>query len=124
MKRRQLVAVTHYFFSKPVLQELGITTSPKYEQRITFLEGSGSADAVYGFGVIEYERPGRIATPAGRKEVVKQLANYLVGKARELAPTRPVESVKKMIGIGIDGREVMYLRYLKVTETFSDGKPA
>src|SRR5438552_3921507 len=46
---------------KPVLQQLGIATSPKYEQRITFLQGSGSADAVYGFGVIEYERPGRIA---------------------------------------------------------------
>jgi hypothetical protein len=35
----------------------------------------------------------------------------LVGKARELAPTKPLEPVKKMIGIGIDGVQVMYLRY-------------
>lgn len=96
---------------KPVLSELGISTNARYEQRITLLEGSRRADAVYGFGVIEYERPGRIATPAGRKEVVKQLAEYLTGKAREMAPTRPIDSVKKMLGIGIDGREVMYLRY-------------
>jgi type I restriction-modification system DNA methylase subunit len=96
---------------KPVLNQLGISTIARYEQRITFLEGSRRADAVYGFGVIEYERPGKIATPAGRKEVVKQLADHLSGKAREIAPTKPIDAVKKMIGIGIDGREVMYLRY-------------
>jgi N-6 DNA Methylase len=96
---------------RPVLTKLGISTQPKYEQRLTLLRGTGRADAVYGFGVIEYERPGRIATPSGRKEVVKQLADYLVGKARELAPTKPIEPIKKMIGIGIDGQQVMYLRY-------------
>ncbi len=96
---------------KQVLAQLGISTTARYEQRLTLLQGSGSADAVYGFGVIEYERPGKIATPAGRKEVVKQLASYLAGKARDLAPTRPIDAVKKMIGIGIDGRDVMYLRY-------------
>src|SRR5205809_6924331 len=51
---------------KPVLAQLGISTTARYEQRLTLLQGSGSADAVYGFGVIEYERPGKIATPAGR----------------------------------------------------------
>jgi methylase of polypeptide subunit release factors len=96
---------------KPVLSQLGISTVARYEQRVTLLQGSRRADAVYGFGVIEYERPGKIATPAGRKEVVKQLAEHLTGKAREIAPTKPIETVKKMIGIGIDGREVMYLRY-------------
>src|SRR5437899_9379329 len=73
---------------KPVLTKLGIAVQPKYEQRLTLLRGSGRADAVYGFGVIEYERPGRLATPAGRKEVVRQLSAYLASKARELAPSR------------------------------------
>jgi len=98
-------ALKHY------LAQLGISTAASYEQHITLLQGSGSADAVYGFGIIEYKRPGTIATPHGRKSLVEQLASYLTGKARELAPTSPLEAVKKMIGIGMDGQQVMYLRY-------------
>lgn len=96
---------------KQYLAQLGISTIASYEQTITLLQGSGSADAVYGFGIIEYKRPGVIATPHGRKSLVEQLSSYLTGKARELAPTKPLEAVKKMIGIGIDGEQVMYLRY-------------
>ena len=96
---------------KPVLTQLGISTQANYEQKLTTLQGTGYADAVYGFGVIEYERPGKIATPAGRKEVIEQLSSYLTSKACELAPTKPQEAVKKMIGIGLDGEQIMYLRY-------------
>ncbi len=96
---------------KPVLSQLGISTQANYEQRLTMLQGTGYADAVYGFGVIEYERPGKLATPAGRKEVIEQLSEYLASKARESAPTKPHEAAKKMIGIGLDGEQVMYLRY-------------
>jgi len=38
---------------KPVLSQLGISTVARYEQRVTLLQGSRRADAVYGFGVIE-----------------------------------------------------------------------
>jgi len=93
------------------LAQLGISTTASYEQHITFLHGSGSADAVYGFGIIEYKRPGVIAIPNGRKSLVDKLSAYLEGKARELAPTKPLEPLKKMIGIGIDGTQVMYLRF-------------
>jgi hypothetical protein len=98
-------ALKHY------LAQVGIFTTASYEQHITLLQGSGSADAVYGFGIIEYKRPGVIATPHGRRGLVEKLSQYLTGKARELAPTNPLEPVKKMIGIGIDGEQVMYLRY-------------
>ena len=40
-----------------------------------------------------------------------QYAGNIVTEARELAPTKPIEAIKKMIGIGIDGEQVMYLRY-------------
>jgi methylase of polypeptide subunit release factors len=93
------------------LAQLGISTTASYEQPITLLQGSGSADAVYGFGIIEYKCPGVIATPSGLKSLVEQLASYLTGKARELAPTKPLEPIKKMIGLGIDGAQVMYLRF-------------
>src|SRR6266480_4545372 len=93
------------------LTQLGIQTQPSYEQPVTTLKGTGSTDAVYGFGIIEYKRPGIIGTPRGRRELIEQLSGYLVGKAREEAPTRPHEAVKKMIGIGLDGEQLMYLRY-------------
>ena len=96
---------------KPVLAGLGISTQASYEQPVTLLQGSGSLDAVYGFGIIEYKKPGIIATPNGRKGLVEQLSSYLAGKARDLAPSKPIEAAKKMIGIGIDGEQVMYLRY-------------
>jgi hypothetical protein len=96
---------------KPILEKLGIATRPFYEQHITLLHGTGSADAVYGFGIVKYKRPGIIATQRGRDDLVAQLSSYLTGKARELAPTKPLDAVKKMIGIGLDGEQILYLRY-------------
>src|SRR3990172_9103798 len=64
---------------RPVLAKLGIATQAAYEQKVTLLQGTGRADAVYGFGVIEYERPGKLAAPAGWREVVEQLSKYLAG---------------------------------------------
>ncbi len=93
------------------LAQLGISTKASYEQHITLLEGTGAADAVYGFGIIEYKRPGVIAIPSECRAAVDKLSRYLVGKARELAPTKPLEPIKKMIGIGLDARKVFYLRY-------------
>ena len=104
---------------KPILTQLGISAQANYEQKLTTLQGTGYADAVYGFGIIEYERPGKIATPAGRKEVIEQLSSYLTSKARELAPSKPQEAVKKMIGIGLDGEQVIYLRVLVVAQSRS-----
>jgi hypothetical protein len=66
-----------------LFSHLGISTQPSYEQKLTTLQGTGCTDAVYGFGIIEYERPGKIAALAGRKEVVERLSNYLASKARE-----------------------------------------
>src|SRR2546426_4279778 len=77
---------------KPVLAQLGISTQASYEQPVTLLQGSGSLDAVYGFGIIEYKKPGIIAIPRGRKELIEQLSSYLAGKARDRAPTKPIEA--------------------------------
>jgi len=93
------------------LAQLGISTLAQYEQTLTLLQGSGSADAVYGFGIIEYKRPGVISTLHGRQSIIEQLASYLAGEARKRAPTKPGEAAKKMIGIGIDGEHIIYLRY-------------
>jgi hypothetical protein len=71
-------ALKHY------LAQLGISTTASYEQHITLLQGSGSADAVYGFGIIEYKRPGVIAKPNGRNGLVEKLRNTLPGRPASL----------------------------------------
>jgi hypothetical protein len=96
---------------KQYLAQLGISTKASYEQPITLLHGTGSADAVYGFGIIEYKRPGVLATDNGRNKVVEQLSSYLAGKAREYGLKKQREAAKKMIGIAIDGEQIMYLRF-------------
>ena len=61
------------------LTALKITATPEYEKTLL----SGSADAVYGHVVIEYEKPGKIAKETGRAETVGQLMRYLLGETSQ-----------------------------------------
>ncbi len=89
------------------LQALGLTATPEYE-KTTF---SGSADAVYGHLTIEYKRPGRLAgkdLPA----ITEQIARYLTDQARRAGgKTKQAEALEKMIGVGLDGEQILFLRY-------------
>ncbi|MGO8702204.1 MAG: Eco57I restriction-modification methylase domain-containing protein [Candidatus Brocadiia bacterium] len=96
---------------KQYLAQLGISTQARYERPITLLKGTGSADAVYGFGIIEYKRPGVLATDSGRNKVIEQLSSYLAGQAREYGLKKQREAAKRMLGIAIDGEQIMYLRF-------------
>jgi hypothetical protein len=62
---------------KKALTALGIQHSPEYE--ITIL--NGSADAVYGHVIIEYQKRGKLAKDAGRTETIEQVTRYLLGTA-------------------------------------------
>lgn len=88
------------------LSELGIESSPQYEKTIL----RGSADAVYGHAIIEYERPGKLSRDAGRTETIRQVIGYLVGQTMGLGDRQP-EALNKMIGICLDGRQIMFVRY-------------
>ncbi|MBI3762647.1 MAG: hypothetical protein HY260_12420, partial [Chloroflexi bacterium] len=92
------------------LAALGIQSTPEYEKTIL----SGSADAVYGHVVIEYERPGKLAKDAGRTETVGQLTRYLLGQTARHGQ-KQVEALRKMIGVSLDGRQILFVRHT-VTE--------
>ncbi len=114
------------------LQALGLTATPEYEKTTL----SGSADAVYGHAVIEYKRPGRLAEKGFPIRLAKQIARYLTdlavrrgspqarragGRAKQVkAPALSVaegpalsvaEGLERMIGIGLDGEQILFLRY-------------
>ncbi|MBC8264297.1 MAG: SAM-dependent DNA methyltransferase [Anaerolineales bacterium] len=90
------------------LQALGLTATPEYEKTTL----SGSADAVYGHAVIEYKRPGRLAEKGFPARLAEQIARYLTDQAhRAGGRAKQAEALEKMIGIGLDGEQILFLRY-------------
>lgn len=88
------------------LTTLGIRCTPEYEKTIL----SGSADAMYGNVIIEYEKPGKLSKDAGRAETVGQLTRYLRGQTSQHGQNH-VEALAKMIGVSIDGRQIIFVRH-------------
>jgi len=88
------------------LTALGIQSTPEYEKTIL----SGSADAVYGHVVIEYEKPGKLARETGRTETVEQLTRYLLGQTGK-QDEKQAEALAKMIGVSLDGRQILFVRH-------------
>ncbi len=90
------------------LQALGLTATPEYEKTTL----SGSADAVYGHAVIEYKRPGRLAEKGFPVKLAEQIARYLTDQAHHAGGrAKRAEALEKMIGIGLDGEQILFLRY-------------
>jgi len=89
-------------------QALELTARPEYE-KTTF---SGSADAVYGHVTIEYKRPGRLSEKDFPAKLAKQIARYLTDQARRAGGrAKQIEALEKMIGVGLDGKQILFLRY-------------
>lgn len=94
------------------LQALELTATPEYEKTTL----SGSADAVYGHVTIEYKRPGRLAQKDFPAKLAKQIARYLTHQARRAGGrVKQAEALEKMIGIGLDGEQILFLRYSATT---------
>ncbi len=90
------------------LAALKITAKPEYEKTML----SGSADAVYGHVVIEYKRPGRLAEKGFPPKLAAQIGKYLTDQAHSAGSSaQQAEALEKMIGIGLDGEQIMFLRY-------------
>jgi len=90
------------------LESLGLRRQAEYE-KTTF---SGSADAVYGHVIIEYKRPGRLAETGFPAKLSEQIGRYLVDFTRSAGGwEKQSKALEKMIGIGIDGQQIMFLRY-------------
>jgi hypothetical protein len=92
---------------KPVLDLLEIPSTVEYER--TFIEGR--ADEVYGWLIIEYERPGKLATKPGREEAFRQCRHYMRQRAEESSPGEPEAALPKMVGVALDGRQIGFVRW-------------
>jgi hypothetical protein len=90
------------------LETLGIAYErPHYEVMLL----QGRADAVYGHAIIEYEKPGKLRTKPGYRETTGQLTQMLGARALQLNPVRPVDELRRMIGISIDGESILFCQH-------------
>lgn len=109
---------------EPILRrafkEIGIDVDIVAYEKVTALRAK--MDAVYGYLIIEYKAPGKLETASGEREAKKQLQRYL---QEESLKHRPQEEafLEKAIGVSIDGRMIMFVRYSKVARVISTPIP-
>src|SRR5437879_3138368 len=70
----------------------------------------GIPDALHGSVIIEYERPGKLATKRGRAEAIGQLQRYITEEATTKGGDGD-ESLRRIVGIALDGRQIAFVRY-------------
>ncbi|MCJ7667336.1 MAG: hypothetical protein MUP04_03460, partial [Anaerolineae bacterium] len=91
----------------PVLKALDITTEPRYEKATS----TSFYDAVHGRLILEYERPGKLATKRGREETIEQLVKYLDTEASRHGEKQKEAALRRMVGVSLDGFQILFVRY-------------
>lgn len=91
------------------LRDSGIDVeSVQYEMRTALT--AKRMDAVYGYLVIEYKAPGKLAAARSRAAVIEQLQGYLKEEARRYG--RDSEAfLEKAVGVALDGEQILFIRY-------------
>jgi hypothetical protein len=75
-------------------------------------------DAVYGFVVIEYKGPGKLANSAAVKLACKQLQTYLEEESHRHG-VQAEDFLEKAVGIALDDARILFVRYSKTERILS-----
>jgi len=110
---------------EPVLRkafrEIGVDVGIAEYEKTTALTAK-RMDAVYGYVVIEYKSPGKLASVAAVQRAKDQLKTYLEEESlRHGADTR--SSLEKAVGIALDDRHILFARYSKTARILSTPVP-
>lgn len=103
---------------EPLLQkafkQMGIDIGiVKYEQSATTFRGR--TDAIYGYLIIEYKAPGKLSRKTEINKAERQLQRYLTEQAKTQQKDNPEAFLEKAVGVAIDGKHVIFMRYSKTT---------
>lgn len=94
------------------LQTIGVSYQAQHERTITT---GARMDALFGTVVIEYKKPGRLATPAQWKAATEQLQGYLQAETERTG--------LRHAGILIDGQHIGFIRKLEVGWAITGPEP-
>ncbi|MBM4331351.1 MAG: hypothetical protein FJ117_09040 [Deltaproteobacteria bacterium] len=105
---------------RKAFKDIGIDVDIVEYEKATALRAK--MDAVYGYLILEYKVPGKLATGPGQREAQKQLQRYL---SEEAIHHRPQEKafLEKAIGVSIDGQMIMFARYTRIARVISTPVP-
>jgi hypothetical protein len=109
---------------EPILQkayqQIGVNIDiVQYEKRTAL---KAKIDAVYGYLIIEYKRPGKLESKGDIRLAEQQLQKYLI---EESLPHRPNDQqfLEKAVGVAIDGRKILFVRYARTERLLSTPIP-
>ena len=92
-------------------QDIGVDVNIVAYEKATALTAK-RMDAVYGYVVIEYKGPGKLATPAAVRGANEQLQSYLSEEAHRHG-AHAEDFLEKAVGVALDDRQVLFARYSK-----------
>ena len=101
-------------------EDIGVNVDiVQYEKRTAL---KAQMDAVYGYLIIEYKRPGKLRGSRDVKQAELQLTKYLID---ESLPHRPNDKqfLEKAVGVAIDGHKILFVRYSKTGRIISTPIP-
>ncbi len=98
-------------------QDIGVDVNIVAYEKTTALTAK-RMDAVYGYVVIEYKGPGKLATPAAVNGARNQLQSYLSEEAHRHG-VHAEDFLEKAVGVALDDRHVFFARYSKTARILS-----
>ncbi len=109
---------------EPILQrayqEIGVNVDiVQYEKSTAF---RAKMDAVYGYLIIEYKRPGKLETSKDIDLAVDQLQRYLIEESLTHRP-KDKDFLEKAVGVTIDGHKILFVRYSRTARIVSTPVP-
>jgi len=106
---------------KRAFRQIGVDVDIVEYEKTTALTAK-RMDAVYGYVVIEYKGPGKLASTAAVRKAGDQLKTYL--EEESLRHGAQAESfLEKAVGIALDDRRILFIRYSKTARIFSTPVP-
>lgn len=103
-------------------QNIGVDVNIVAYEKATALTAK-RMDAVYGYVVIEYKGPGKLATPAAVRSAKEQLQTYLEEEAHRHG-AQAEDFLEKAVGVALDDRHILFVRYSKTARILSLPVPA
>jgi hypothetical protein len=102
---------------RKAFRDIGVDVNIVAYEKTTSLTAK-RMDAVYGYVVIEYKGPGRLATPAAVRGAKEQLQSYLSEEAHRHG-SHAEDFLEKAVGVALDDRHILFARYSKTARILS-----
>ncbi|MBN2438968.1 MAG: N-6 DNA methylase, partial [Deltaproteobacteria bacterium] len=106
---------------RKAFRQIGVDVAVVEYEKTTSLT-SKRMDAVYGYVVIEYKGPGKLASAASVRKAKEQLQTYLEEEAHRHGSDIE-SSMEKAVGVALDDRHILFVRYSKTARILSTPVP-